>query len=278
MPMFKMTWVFNWGRAGWSESWYVEQDDIVSALFIAKGQLAGLRKKLLGKGAILETAIVSDVAVDGDSLTEEIPLLGDFKAADLDADTPWNAMYCRCEAANRARRQMWLRGIPDSWIVIDPVTKKNQPIALLQTNFDEFKKGATGLYAKLKIRTYDRATVGTSGLPTTGLVADPAGWTRVLVTGFPGAVGEKVGMRKWKGDDAKLLNKTFNVVKVDPTGIVISLVWAQLVGPETNYGGRVYPKKVIYSDITRMNITRLARRKTGRAFFAPAGRQRVRKS
>lgn len=275
MPTYKTTFIFNEGRQGWSETWYIEPAGTGAGIIEARDlaiTLSGLRKTMLGEGAQLEALRVSDVAIRGDSLIHSFNLTTPANP-DLAADLPSNGMLARVEAGALYRRQMWLRGMRDDWIIRNIVT--GQPIVppALNNAFTAFNDELVA--RQWRLRCIDKEAPNFHESPVTAIAAAGVN-TALSVTGFAALVpGDEVRVRHFIGPDAALLNRVWKVLAADAASITIPLAFATLTNPATDLLGIVASRVIVYKPVTTSGILRLAGRKTGRAFFVPRGRRRV---
>lgn len=270
---WKTTFIFNEGKSGWSETWYktgASLSTTINNILTDALVLKGLRTPLLGQGCVLEAIRISDVAIRGDS-----KLWSAFLTAPTDqtqsADAAGFSMLCRVEAGSLYRRQQWLRGIRDDWLVRDIVT--GQPIAppALTTAYTAFRLQLINDHWQL--RCIDKEAPNLIVSPITGFIADGTN-TKVLAAGFAGVqVGDEVRVRGIVGPDAKALNKVWKVLAADAAGVTIGLPFASLIAPALDLLGKLQTRVVVYKDITDAEMLRLATRQTGRAFFVPRGRR-----
>src|SRR5262245_37439972 len=158
MPTFQTTFIFNAERQGWSETFYwtgtSADNAIANALPVGQARIG-----LLGNTVQLESIRVSDVAILGDSLTDETLNGQNTSVAAAGArDTVSNAVLGRATAENIYRRQIWIRGMPDAFIIYNPATGKsmlNESPAFIQA----WNVWATALVGKgFQLRVIDKST------------------------------------------------------------------------------------------------------------------------
>lgn len=271
MPTYKVDWIFNQGRAGWTETWYASHTTIEDAMKVGK-EGAAVRARLLGQGARLEHVRVSDVDILRDSLAEDVNVVPSNDGSI--ADTPWNAILCRINATELYRRQLWLRGVPDIWIDLDLGNPNaNLGRVLARPQFDAFiawLKRTPGYMLKVISKTGQ----GTTGPLISSLTANGLGRVVLHAAGSLANPGEQIRMSGWTGPDAALLNGVFRVVDRDAATVTIDLQFALLTDPNSNNNGKVRTRKQVYTEVTGGAILRCRKRSTGRAFFAPVGRRR----
>lgn len=272
MPIMKGTFLFGQGRNGWSESYYIEATDYAAAQTRFK-RLATNRSLLLGKGSYIDGIRISDEAILNDSYPVD---LGTGTATqDAVTDTPWNSIYVRAQAGALYRRQFHLRGVPDSWITIDPTTGKGIIPAVARAAFDAWAADATGFapVMKLKVMSKTLDAVAITGQPT-----QDGTFTKFNVGAVPGLEAVPyVLLRKWKGPDRKTLNRRWDVITYANPWVTLALPWAYLRDPDHDYKGMLLRRVPAYADMTDLFLTRFASKKTGRAFFVSAGKAPAKK-
>lgn len=271
MPIFKGTFIFNQGRNGWSEVYYVDTDgyDNAKARF---ARLSRSRAGLLGKGTSIDGVRVSDESVLNDAYPVDV---GDVVTFDATTDTPWNSIYVRAQAGALYRRQFHLRGVPDSWITIDPATGKGVIPAVARQQFNLWAADCTSFapVLQLKVMTKTNDAVKIAGNPVQDGV-----FTKFSVGAVPGLDAVPyVLLRKWKGPDRKILNRRWDVVKYEAPFVTLSLPWAYLREPTLDYNGFMLRRIPGFAPMTDLFLVRFAAKKTGRAFFVSAGKAPARK-
>jgi len=271
MPQYKLTLVFNQGRTGWTETWYAFKSN-TEIMMTALKNVATYRQRLLGAGASIEYLRVSDVAILQDSTVQPITSWGS-NSAPPSADQPWNAVYCRCEATDMYRRQVWLRGLPDEWI--DPAGDNpaspavnppyNRP--LLQFQNALINNG-------FQLRVINKEGSAGANTAITGISAGDAGRTRLAVGTAPGAVGDEFRVSQFTGPDKALLNGVKKIAGAGAGYVEIATPFSSLTAPASNVGGKSKPRQIAYREVTSLQAIRTAKRSTGRAFFLPVGRRK----
>lgn len=270
MPNYKLTYIFAGGQQGWSETWYFTASDIITAHLRAL-DLRAPRQACLGVGSTMQAIRTSNVDVLNDS---KVSFFGaDQTVFAATRDTIGAAVLLRIEATDKSRRMFWLRGIPDSWIDIDPVTGANKIVAGGATI-----SGLTAALAKppaFQLFAYDKSGQGSTGVAASGPIVASGAYTLIPVANLTAVVGNPVLMRKWKGPDAAILNRTYNVVAVTNLSVTIDLLFADLTDAAHDFAGMIYPRNKGFIDVTNGFYERSGIRKAGRAFFVPRGRRRA---
>src|SRR5258707_3469375 len=124
----KFSMLFNFGGVGFSESWYYGGTGPGGGADVLSGdfkQLAEARQLMSGKYVNMVGVRLSDV--DNPRQTSSQFLFAKFEGTDFPdvASNAWMALVTG--QANRGRRQLWLRGIPDDQIAFDPATQRILP-------------------------------------------------------------------------------------------------------------------------------------------------------
>lgn len=273
MPQFRATFIFNQNRYGWTESWHREDSNPDNMLEQAK-KLATKRRMLASSEVKLEYIRISDVAVVGDSLVHAYDQWGSGPLPD--ADTPWNAIYCRVESGSKYRRQMYLRGVPDDWIKLTAGNPNANPIdSALDTAFKAFRSQL--LAGGWQLKTVSKEPGDAVEKNIGAITQDTEGRIAFQITGLSSATGDEFRVKSYQGPDKKVLNGVYKVVSNNGTIVVVPKKYNLLTDPVSNSGGKAVPRVVRYQLITEAKIMRCAKKSTGRAFFVEAGRRKVRR-
>lgn len=272
MAKFLCTMIFNQGRYGWTESWYRDSSDYFTALQ-ALTNLATRRTSLLGSGARIEVAKVSDVEAVGDSKDSTIGLDGMIQQ--LGADTPWNAIYARINAGGLYRRQMWLRGIPDAWIALTAGNPNVNPLdGILSSAFNTFKNYLVSQAWLLRVIL--KTGAGATETTVTAFSINGDGKMVFNVAGVPGGPGDTFRIKYAVGPNPKLVNGVYTI-QSNLAGVITTTTTAPDGLVPGDYNGMKHrPRIISYESITDGVIKRCGKRSTGRAFFVQAGRRPVR--
>jgi len=267
MPVYASTMIFNQGKHGWSETWY----QTVSTHAQALGALINLSTKrslLLGTNAGIEYLRVSDVSVPFDA---EVTVTGtDVIVQPTFCDTPWNAIYCRVNAGPKYRRQVWLRGIPDVWILFN--ANNISPLnPILEQVFRNFRQSL--ISNGFQLRVIDKE--GFAGVPLDVTAMAVAGdYISYNVPGVAGVkVGEMVRIAKTTGPDRKKLNGRRKIRAIAGTVLTLDVKADDIADLGANIPGEFWYQKIAYKNVESGSVIRPAKRDTGRAFFVSAGRR-----
>jgi len=272
MATFACTFIFNWARQGWSETFYHTDSDIDTAMNAAI-LLSGSRYPLLGKPAYLEAIRVSDVAVLRDSKVH-FPSVNQSTSS-LTADTVSNAWLVRIESGALYRRSFFLRGVPDSWIQYTPEAALPIIAGAFASAFTTFREQLINGNWQLKV--FDKVAGAAQAVDVLALEQSLLGWVTVSLAVpagvVPGQTVRLAGFDHVNTATKKLLNGTHKVVSIEASDITINLKWADLVSPSDFIMGKLYRHITTYVAITKANLVYPRARQTGRAFFVPAGRR-----
>lgn len=270
MATYQLTTVFNQGKAGWSETWYVQASNHDQALERLRGVLPR-RQGLLGGGASIEYIRVSDVAIKGDSSVQQLTNWS-VSTAPAGADEPWDGVYVRCEAGPLYRRQMFLRGIPDNWAGPAGAFPGSPPLNAEMTA--AVKKWSTAAINQgFQLRCTEKEGAGAVKTPIDALGVDGQGRTTFTCAANLGAVNDRFIVSNYDGKDRRLLNGRHKILAKAGNVYTVKLRHALLEDPADNTGGQARPEVIVYKNLEEVVIIRMAKRSTGRAFFLPVGRR-----
>lgn len=111
MPVRKVTLFFEGFQKGWTESYYLSNDDTHDQVMTQAKGLAQTRAKLLGKECSIKAVRVSTEGVNHDAMLRYVRYPGDNQEASAQPDV---ALMVRCENATHTKwRNMYLRGVWD---------------------------------------------------------------------------------------------------------------------------------------------------------------------
>lgn len=274
MPDFQCSMLFNAQKQGWSENWWLTAATHAAAQ-TATLALAGARQLMLAKTVTIEAVRTSDTAVLGDSLVALAPSVPVGGAAPaLAKDNPGNAWLSRVNSGPQYRRQLWLRGAPDDWMVFDDVTGLAKIPDPLNKAFTAYMAVLTN--KKFAIRALDKAQART--IIQTFTPDAPSGLIKVTAPTHGLNELDQVRIKGALGIGTKILNGVFRIQGRTADTFLIPLPLAALAG--VNYvtlSARVQKRAYLLQTVTDGVILRPGLRKTGRAFFVPRGRRRAQK-
>lgn len=271
MPFFKVVYIFNSGRNGWTETWYMNKSNIQAVEIPAKN-VAAYRAGLCAKYATIEAIRV--VSEDKPRIHFVVPTNYVVGSGVGSADTPWNAIQVAVTSDdNLYQRTQILRGVDDEWIKrgIDgniPITNNGD----LKPPLEAFKASAraNGLLFKA------RAKSGEGGIERDATIwsKDAAGHLQCALVGGTYGPGAQITFSGVTGPGAsqfikgthKVRSYAANLLTLETTvpGDVDPTTW-------TNGKGRAfipfYPIAYYFEPLRPM------KRSTGRAFFVTRGRR-----
>ena len=272
MPTYKVTWIFNQHKQGWTETFYRTASNYTDAKNFALAHVP-TRLGLCGRGVTIEAIRISDVDILGDGCLEvNPPNQGPYPA---DADNPWCAALVGLCAGDRLyRRSLWLRGIPDSWMARDAVTGDCGFPTVMKSRVDALINHLK--ISNWKLKVIKKTGAGTAPATITNISDNPATGRIVFTTTLAGlTVGDTVRVTDFSGPDKKKLNKTWKIMSITGTDIEVDGKFADLEDATLDAGGKMKRRIIDYVDVEEGSLLRCMWKKTGRAFFVPAGRRRV---
>lgn len=270
----KVTYIFNFGRNGWSETWYQATSDNLDQVMILARQVATKRAALLAKGASLEAIRVSDEQVSGDSILETTPnKLATTEASTKDPDTAWNCWLGRATSGSLYRRSVWFRGAPDEWIIWDPTTLKFAPVPTFAKAVADFE--AILVKNVFAIKALGKELAFSPITKISKIEEGVGGKYKITATAHGFVNTDSVRVYGVKGDNISDVNGVWEVFNATADTFEIPLNVS--VGFLYKGGGKVRVRKYKYPQIDFLEYVRAAKRDTGRAFFVTRGRSAVRK-
>lgn len=267
MPQYKITFVFNTCRYGWSETWYWQGADFASV----KNKtllLASARWKILGQGAVLEAARISDVATPRICGLIQIPA---GVPNENPTDTPWNGILANVCAQDLYHRSIIFRGVPDDWIAFQPNLCNWGPTNVGKDAINNF---ASSLKTNgFQLRVVEKSAGNLTGHDVTAIAASDKGMTNVTAAGVGGVKGENLKLKDFKGDDKRIINGSHKILKVAGDVYTIQLRFLDMDNPAGLTLGQAFRQSITYIGVDKLEPLRPAKKSTGRAFFVSRGRQ-----
>lgn len=273
MAVYKATYIFNTGRQGWTETFYLDRATRVAA-YNSAAQVGLVRALMMGKGAVLEAIRTSDVIIPGDSDYVVVGNLGEDVVLADNRDLPETAWLIRADSAGLYRRMVYMRGLPDDWTRWNQVTSTWLPVAEFVQAFGAWSNEA--LNQDFKIQAISKVDAAVNQKVVSNAAADGTGVT-YTATAHGYAVNDKVKVSRLQGTGAKYANRvgiidvvaanTFHFLAPDAVGQAILI----------SKPGIARRQQIIYVSINSFTMLRPVSHKTGRAFFVPRGRRRVTK-
>lgn len=278
MAVFKIDFLFNQLNRGFSETWYMDTADIQTAMASAKS-VAKLRSLTCARDVAFEAIRVSDVAVNGDSLIFTDTTT--YAQPDRPGDVTAVGILVRCMSGTTYRKPLVLRGLPDDWL-----DRSNTPGKILLN--DVGKKPVKAylqavITAGWRFRCRPKVTDLADYSPITAVAAvggnvsltavSCAAVAAIVHTGYYIQIR---GCRK----SAAALNGVWNV-QDEPVSPVIH-IGLNFVGHlsflQSPDWAKAKARYLLYTYQSMSDYTILdgRTRKSGKAFFVPAGRSRRR--
>lgn len=281
MPKYKVTYFFNSGVCGWSESYCNDAPNDQAAL-VAADSLAKIRMVLCGSDIDMPYIRVSNMDIRGDAIlgpgkgyTTEVGKAGltYIRPAypTLKADVAWTAVQFKFSKDDIVVGRTYARGMPDDFFTSDRVfvprlnwinafTKFSQDIANPANGWCVYRKPKSTPTNTFKIKT----ATAVAGADLT--ITVPAGFT----TAAPAPVRIS-GLKS----DLGTLNGTFNMIAHVGNTLTIEKVFNDPVPTFVAGSGKIQsatpaPLSSLAVDWMRNATTR----KAGRPFGAPVGRRK----
>ena len=259
---------FKQGSYGWTETYFLPTTTLTNALLKAE-LLVSLRRALLGDVSRITYVRVSDDEKFRDSLVRvQPPDLQTGPAGNGNPDPAYTSLLLRLEGGEEHRRQLYLRGIPDS-VIVEP----DPPI---------FEAGYTKFFKNFRTELISQGWAFK-------VIKKPPAVPAVLITGFITATppvvttgaahnlttGDNVLIRGVKGFEANngrgangrwyvnvLTANSFEITgRLTPFGAYLG-------------GGEIIKRVYGLIDVTAVELVRVTKRSTGRPFDSPRGRRR----
>jgi hypothetical protein len=274
------TYFFSQGGFAWSETWYVAATSLDDA-WEKMNSAADRRAEMIGSGALLFAIRVTDVDQPRVSLTKPVNYPGPPDSAATTVDTPYNGIYVKVQDTNRFyRRQMWLRGVPDSWIMFDQVTKAPIINALATQAINRFQTRAIGFQFRLRVINADVASNPRRNITAISLVAMANNFL-ITAPGHGFATGNSVRIKNCKGSNLQVatggvvrsVNGVWPVTVLTADTFSIPLVGSPTNPPVYNGGGYAQNRPILYIPVRFVEYQKFAKRDTGN----PSGRVRGRR-
>lgn len=274
MAFFRVNFLFKHPLGGWSETYFVQENSIDIAVVDA-GLLAPLRGKLLGVGADLVAARISDEGISGDSEVINNPEYTRLLPTAI-SDTPWQTALCRINATSIYRRQLALRGIPD--LVYEPVTptEKTNRDLWFQSLSTEFLARLRNNVANWRLNVSLRST---DNLPRRILQIVPGVGRYVLTLNSPLtglAVGDFVRITKIR--EFPSLAGNFPVLAFSEAAPwTVDIAYTGPEGFTYKHKAQVRINMPGYKAVTGASFVRFSKHNVGRFFGQPVGRRKRRR-
>ncbi len=249
--------------AGWSETYYYSSVDLpnvlVKAIVLAKKRLA-----CLPFSVALPYVRVADDAIQRDSLVYVPPAIyGALNQPDQQVDVPWNAILCRLSSGSLYRRQLYLRGAPDS-LIVEPENLLGLPS--FTTPFNAFLKELST--ANWAIRCFDRGPA--NPVKPINQIAKLVTPVKINLPAHGWNTGDKVRISH---SAYRPVNAAWPIAVVDADNFV--LLNSTVAPPLDIFGsGTAHRLVVVYEPIDQAIPVRQTKRNTGRPFDLLRGRRK----
>lgn len=272
--MRQVTFYFEMGKQGWTESWYL--DTGASAARTEVLNYARTRLAMCSSRTTLEAVRISDVDVAGDSdflTNRDLPIrIGQAPGV---RDVTQVALVVRFETEARKRRIMHLRGLPDAWMVFN-VNGVFAPPDDLVDRWQDFARviGRTDTPWKIRVKPLEDDAPFKR---ISGVSIEDAGpfLPKITVAGVNAPQRGWLEIKGFKSSDLEELNGIHLVVDkggLDSEHYVRSKT---PINPGTGpliLGGLARHLVYAYAPVHAATMLRPGKRDTGRAFFVQAGR------
>jgi len=273
MPDFRVTFFFEVGQSGFSESWYRTAASHQTAMNAARGQFLTKRLGFLASNIVVQAIRVTNPDPPRDSLLESV------FASNPQAprgDYPGLGVHVRVSSGPNYNREQIFRGPPDEWMIYSDVLGAFTYNATWRLQFDAFSAELAN--NGWSLRVFDR--VGVPAVKITNVVRDGGGLTCTVETTTPHGlvVGQTVALTGVIGRIGP-----FGPVIRRPTGqyqvagvitpVKITVIQSLPSDYLYDHGGTARLVTYAYPIITRTDVREPRTRRPGRAFFVPVGRR-----
>lgn len=275
MADFRLTFMFNLDRQGWSETWYYNGAAYANARAVADTYVTK-RMQIMSAGADFVGCRISDEAILQDS-TFLSP--GKFTGLGLGStvDQPNTAWQFRVEASEAHRRAFFARGTPDS-LNTYALIGGGQTFPTQLTDWEEVMQTfLTSTPFRVRARDYAVETSPTHGITAIG--TDTAGHYQITCAGLSDevtAAGQQVVIAGVEGYLTSELNGISRVQAIAGDVYTLTKRAHYAAGNTVSAFGTARKLVYTYPAVTKFLIQQLGSHKTGRAFFVPRGRARAR--
>lgn len=274
MATYQVTFIFQSGAQGWTESFYVSAEtqvllkEKVEALAVARQALISRQVRFIAWRA-------SDVDILGDSML--VPLENAIQGPVATRDIPASALMMRVTAGLNYRRMLMLRGMPDDYVVYDATTNLPKPPVGAQGRMLIF--GETLVLKGFQLKVISKAPADTQPTTVVAITLDaPTGRIAINCPNITEDVKELGIKIRGCTEGMKVLNRVWPRVQyTGPGSLLLPVQYTILLDPQpADYAkAKVYLRKNVYSGISDAQFLDYRTRQTGRAPFVPAGRRRV---
>lgn len=271
MAFWKIGFIFNSGRNGWTETWYMEASQIAEVTPAALN-FATQRQRLCGKFATIEAIRVVSEAKPKIHVINPTQFVA--SSGELASDTPWNAVLARVSTTDRMyQRNVTLRGVMDK-VIERAIDGSFNPAGAseIDTPWDAVMQSAR--LNKIRFKSRQKTGEGATERDATAFNKDAAGNITVNVAGYPGGVGSSVSFSGVNGPGVSDFFRGQHKVRAYAAGLMtLETKVPADVAPADWTNGKVRSVLPEYPLVSVGVILRPTKRSTGRAFFVTRGRR-----
>lgn len=269
---YKVTLLYNFASGGWSESWYYNSTNEWTDEDKAKVmRLADARNGLVGYGVSLVGIRVSDLSSPRTVMTFLLDKMTTTQVSGPDQNAA--AWLLKATGTNgHGNRQVWCRSIPDKWIEWSAGDNRFLPVGPLYDAVELFRTVIKQSPWSLQIVAPVKAA-GTGTTTVTALAATPTGAVTLTLKAPVGLTDGQTLIVSGFAKPLSVLNGYYRPAAYTLGSATIVLRKAVSDYDIASYrtGGFVRNRVVSYTRVVNVNITRPGTRRTGGAFFVPAG-------
>jgi len=273
MPFFKVTFLFNQSRHGWSETWYREAS-LLRDVRVPAAQVAASRSRLLGVGSLIEAYRITSVDKPYRKLLTKFTAPESFNVDPTD-QAPAAILARLHDSELIYDRLVTLRGCPDVEITIDEAGNPTVVDALYEQRWQDFVTTLKQQGFRWKAR--GKTGAGGTLINVTDIVINGAGRLAMAIPGLSTDVNGYFELTGFTGPAAAVVNGRHQVRAKDGNQVETNTtppVGTTLIGLEL---GKARAITVEYPTPETGVILRPGKRDTGRAFFVSRGRRKASK-
>lgn len=277
MAVFKEVWVFSLGINSWSEVYYTTQSSIAEASLFPE-QLLASRLAFLHPDAALVKIRVSNIALLREAVPVTINRPGLYKGTDGPDVTNTSAIITLNSTQFPSSRKIWVRGLPDSYVIRAPISDVDTPPAAF--------KQALGIWinelvnANYQVQSLVKIQVppvgGVEFYPATAIVATTGAATATITLGFNwiGGIPPRVVLSQFSPKLLPGLNGHWSNTSTALNQLVVPYNMPQ-PGPINLTKGRARVELYNYGliDAPSSGFSFYRSRKTGKSFLGGRGRK-----
>ncbi len=275
---YRATFLFNGLDRGISESWFYNVNDVIQDADIVRAKrFSDLRVGLMASEWRCVAVRFTDTSALRTSTLVEYQMSAKAGVFAQGPDVASTAWMVRATGANGAKRQMWLRGGDDEAVTWDAGAKRFVVSPELLSRFEKFKTlffptAAGGVSPWMIGRISRLGQAGTDTQAVTNLTVSALNRPQLTVGAAPWGADERIIVSGFK-QPWSYLNGVKTPKQWSAAGTVITLDQAVLGTFITAVPNGVRIRRWVQTPIavSSLEFGRAGSRKTGRAFFVPAG-------